>query len=62
MLRPQDTATRERRRLDGLWDFRLDAAGEGRPGSWQTGPLRGASRMPVPATHRGARAGGGVTT
>lgn len=30
MLRPQDTATRERRSLDGLWRFRLDVDGVGR--------------------------------
>ena len=24
MLRPQDTATRERKNLDGIWSFRLD--------------------------------------
>ena len=30
MLRPQDTATRERKALDGLWRFRLDADGVGR--------------------------------
>jgi beta-glucuronidase len=51
MLRPQDTATRERKALDGLWDFRLDAAGEGRTAGWQTGPLAGARRMPVPASY-----------
>jgi beta-glucuronidase len=30
MLRPQDTATRERKSLDGLWQFALDADGVGR--------------------------------
>ena len=30
MLRPQDGPTRERKRLDGLWRFRLDPAGAGR--------------------------------
>jgi hypothetical protein len=24
MLRPQDSSTREKKRLDGLWSFRLD--------------------------------------
>lgn len=51
MLRPQDTATRERKALDGLWDFRLDATGEGRRAGWQDGPLVGARRMPVPASY-----------
>ncbi|UZN04289.1 beta-glucuronidase [Cellulomonas sp. S1-8] len=51
MLRPQDTATRERKTLDGLWDFRLDAVSEGRTAGWQQGPLTGASRMPVPASY-----------
>ena len=31
MLRPHDTATRERKRLDGLWRFALDPDGAGRP-------------------------------
>jgi beta-glucuronidase len=30
MLRPQDTSTRERKCLNGLWQFRLDPDGEGR--------------------------------
>ena len=51
MLRPQDTPTRERRTLAGLWDFRLDAAGEGRAAAWFSGPLAGASAMPVPASY-----------
>ncbi len=51
MLRPQDTATRERRSLAGLWDFRLDADGEGREARWFADRLVGASRMPVPASY-----------
>lgn len=51
MLRPQDTATRERRSLAGLWDFRLDAGGEGRTGRWYDGPLPDARSMPVPASY-----------
>jgi beta-glucuronidase len=43
MLRPQDTATRERKRLDGLWRFALDGDGGG--------PLAGAREMPVPASY-----------
>ena len=30
MLRPQDTATRETKRLDGRWAFALDPDGVGR--------------------------------
>jgi beta-glucuronidase len=50
MLRPQDTATRERKRLDGLWRFALDPDGAGRAAGWHTGPLPGTSLMPVPAS------------
>ncbi|BCJ51360.1 beta-glucuronidase [Actinoplanes sp. NBRC 14428] len=50
MLRPQDTATRERKRLDGLWRFALDPAGEGRTARWFDGPLAGAREMAVPAS------------
>ena len=39
MLRPQDTATRERKALDGLWCFRLDADGVGRAAGRVGGPL-----------------------
>ena len=39
MLRPQDTATRERKPLTGLWRFRLDRAGEGRSAEWFRHPL-----------------------
>ncbi|WP_129337557.1 beta-glucuronidase [Cellulomonas endophytica] len=51
MLRPQDTATRDSKRLDGVWDFRLDAAGDGRREGWAAGPLPGARPMPVPASY-----------
>ena len=50
MLRPQDTATRERRPLTGLWRFRLDRAGEGRSAEWFRRPLAQAQEMPVPAS------------
>ncbi|MFI7542433.1 beta-glucuronidase [Actinoplanes sp. NPDC049599] len=50
MLRPQDTATRERKRLDGLWRFALDPAGEGRAARWFAGPLADAREMAVPAS------------
>jgi beta-glucuronidase len=50
MLRPRDTATRERKSITGLWWFRLDAAGEGRTGEWFKAPLRDARAMAVPAS------------
>ncbi|MGZ8648009.1 MAG: sugar-binding domain-containing protein [Solirubrobacteraceae bacterium] len=51
MLRPKDTPTRERRALDGLWRFALDAEGAGRRERWWAGPLAGAREMPVPASY-----------
>jgi beta-glucuronidase len=51
MLRPQDTATRERKALDGLWRFRLDGDGVGRAGRWFAGPLPDAQDMAVPASY-----------
>ena len=50
MLRPTDTATRERKSLVGLWRFRLDDAGEGRSARWFGGPLPDARAMAVPAS------------
>jgi beta-glucuronidase len=50
MLRPKDTSTRERKCLNGLWQFALDQAGEGRSGQWFLGPLPGAREMAVPAS------------
>ena len=54
MLRPQDTATRERRNLDGLWDFAFDPEGVGRSEGWfRTSLARrpGARQMAVPASY-----------
>jgi len=51
MLRPQDTATRERKSLNGLWAFRLDAAGAGRTEGWWRSKLAEAREMPVPASY-----------
>ncbi|MFC5382039.1 beta-glucuronidase [Aquipuribacter nitratireducens] len=51
MLRPQDGPTRERRRLDGIWDFRLDPDGVGRRDGWSSGRLPDAHAMPVPASY-----------
>jgi beta-glucuronidase len=50
MLRPRDTSTRERKNLNGLWQFALDQAGEGRSGQWFAGPLPRAREMAVPAS------------
>jgi beta-galactosidase/beta-glucuronidase len=50
MLRPQDTSTRERKCLNGLWQFALDEAGECQSGRWFAQPLVGAREMAVPAS------------
>jgi beta-glucuronidase len=50
MLRPQDTATRERKNLNGLWSFALDADGQGRADRWFAGSLADAREMAVPAS------------
>jgi beta-glucuronidase len=60
MLRPQDSATRERRSLDGLWQFALDPAGEGRGAGWFRRPLAGAREMAVPASFNDVAADPGV--
>ena len=51
MLRAQDTSTRERKALTGLWDFRLDAHGEGRSAGWFRTSLPDAVQIPVPASY-----------
>jgi beta-glucuronidase len=51
MLRPQDTRTRERKTLDGLWQFALDGTGTGRSERWFAGPLDEAREMAVPASY-----------
>ena len=50
MLRPQDTPTRETKRLDGIWSFTTDNAGAGRVEGWWRTTLPGAQRMPVPSS------------
>jgi beta-glucuronidase len=50
LLSPRDTASRECRRLDGLWSFALDARGLGRAEGWWRAPLPGDRQMPVPAS------------
>jgi beta-glucuronidase len=51
MLRPRDTPTRERRSLNGFWDFVLDGSGEGRSAGWWRRPLAGTRQIPVPASY-----------
>lgn len=51
MLRPITNARRDRRRLDGLWDFAVDTAGEGRQQSWWRDRLPGRTEVPVPASY-----------
>ena len=50
MLRPQDTSTRERKSLNGLWQFRLDREGEGRSADWFSQPMPESRPMAVPAS------------
>jgi beta-glucuronidase len=51
MLRPADSATRERKSLNGLWRFALDPDGAGRDQRWWNGPLPGDREVPVPASY-----------
>ena len=51
MLRPQESATRDRRSLAGLWRFRADPVGVGREQRWFAAPLADAIDMPVPASY-----------
>lgn len=49
MLRPQDNDIRECKRLDGMWDFRADGAGDGRREEWWRAPLAESRPMAVPS-------------
>jgi beta-glucuronidase len=51
VLAPRDTPTRERKALDGLWKFQLDADGVGRAEGWSGGLPAGAVEIPVPASY-----------
>jgi beta-glucuronidase len=51
MLRPRDTATRERKSLNGLWKFAVDTDGAGRAQRWWSQPLKDAREVPVPASY-----------
>lgn len=60
MLRPQDSSTREKKRLDGLWSFRLDRDSTGRDAGWFRRPLADARDMAVPASFNDVAADGPV--
>jgi beta-glucuronidase len=51
VLRPLDTATRERKLLNGLWRFVLDPGGAGRAARWFSAALTDAREMAVPASY-----------
>jgi len=51
VLRPRDTRTRERKSLDGLWDFSLDPEAVGRTEEWWGRSLPGTREVPVPASY-----------
>lgn len=51
MLKARETATRDRKSLDGLWRFALDAGGRGRQEGWWRQRLAGAREIPVPASY-----------
>ncbi|WP_029136270.1 beta-glucuronidase [Nakamurella lactea] len=50
MLRPQDSPTRDRKSLNGIWSFALDREGSGRADRWFAGALPGTEDMAVPAS------------
>jgi beta-glucuronidase len=50
VLRPRETATRDRKCLNGLWRFALDPEGRGRREEWWKQPLADAREIPVPAS------------
>ncbi|SOC55097.1 beta-glucuronidase [Ornithinimicrobium cerasi] len=50
MIRPQETSTRDRRSLDGLWSYTQDTEGRAQEQGWASAPLPGSRPMPVPAS------------
>lgn len=50
MIRPQDTSTREKKSMSGLWSFRLDPEAQGHDQRWFEAALSGAREMAVPAS------------
>src|ERR1043165_391580 len=51
MLTPIESATREIRSLDGLWNFARDIDDGGESRGWHSSPLPDALRMPVPSSY-----------
>ena len=51
LLYPVTNDQRTDQKLDGLWQFKFDEAGEGEKSGWETGFHDGVS-MPVPALLR----------
>ena len=50
-LPPRDTASRERKSLNGLWRFAADPSGEGHAEGWWRQRLPGSHEAPVPASY-----------
>jgi beta-glucuronidase len=51
MLAPRDSRSRESRRLDGLWRFRVDSAAEGSAARWWARRWDDAREIAVPASY-----------
>jgi beta-glucuronidase len=51
MLAPRDSTSRDCRRLDGVWRFRVDALDEGTSARWWGGSLPGVRNIAVPASY-----------
>lgn len=51
VLQPTETATRDRKNLNGLWHFKADKDGTGRQDRWFAEPLADSIDMPVPASY-----------
>jgi beta-glucuronidase len=51
MLAPRDSRSRESRRLDGLWRFRIDPVAEGSAGRWWERHWDDAREIAVPASY-----------
>jgi beta-glucuronidase len=51
MLKPQTSATRELLNLDGIWDFKVDFAGNGFTQNWANAKLADALDIAVPSSY-----------
>ena len=51
MLRPQDNGIRESRKLDGVWQFRVDTDNVGRDEAWWQGRLPDARPVAMPSSY-----------